>query len=171
MTQEGFLFDELSDFREELINVANKLFPEETKKFIKNQGRNLSRLAKKIAKSEVGTAKGKKKNWVDTKSYHKKFDSSSVYNTSDGSICCKAFNNSRHAHLIEKGHMNIPRGEKRATTKEGRKQQQASRKGSKHTYTEGKYIFEKAGMQYQSVFQKNCDDFLSQYFDDIGEHS
>lgn len=108
-----------------------------------------------MQKSEVGTSKGKKKDWIDTKSYHKRFDSSSVFETSKDEICCKAFNNARHAKLIENGHVNVPRGKKG----------QSNKGGSGTTFTAGKFIFKKAEMQYTNTFSSETEKFLSQYFD------
>lgn len=156
---EGFFFDELSDFKKELMLEAKELFPEETKKFIKKEGRALSKKAKNIAKQIIGTAKGIKKDWKYKTSYHAGFDSSKVF-FSNGDICCKAFNHAPHAKLIEYGHYQVPRGKKGASNKGGKP----------NGFTEGKYVFEKASTEYGQEFSKNCDEFLGQYFDDIGDH-
>lgn len=148
-------FTSLTQFKKELLDAVNKKYPKETKKFIKNQARKCSKLAKKIAKQEIGTNKGKRKDWVDTKSYHKRFDSSSVYEKGTGEICCKAFNNARHAKLIEFGHLNVPRGEGK-----NKSPRRSGKSGTSVGFTQGKFIMKKAEMQYINTFQSEAEEFL-----------
>lgn len=155
---EGFFFDELTDFKKDLLREAKSLFPKETKKFIKTEGRALSKVAKTIAKQIVGTAKKTKKNWKYKTSYHAGFDSSTVFESS-GDICCKAFNHAPHSKLIEYGHAQVPRGKKGKSNKGGQPR----------GYTEGLYVFEKAKNSFSPTFERDCNEFLGQYFDDIGD--
>ena len=62
MSQEGFLFDELSEFKQNLLRDIKENYPKETEKFIKKEATKVAKVARKIAKREVGTSKGKKKN-------------------------------------------------------------------------------------------------------------
>ena len=73
MSQDGFLFDQLSEFKQKLMRQVLRELPIETKKFIKDESRKCTKIAKKIAKKEVGTSKGKKKDWSLNESYHKNF--------------------------------------------------------------------------------------------------
>lgn len=162
--QDGFIYDELSDFRKDLLNQINNLYPKASKNFIWAEGRKLQKLQKKIAKQDVGTT-GKN----GDKSYHKKFECTKPTKNGDD-LYVKAQNTAPHAHLIEYGHMNVPRSEKPATTREGRKRQQAERiaKGT-YTYTQGKYVMKKSEMQFPKTYEEDCEKFLYKYFDDIGK--
>ena len=53
-SQEGFLFGELSDFKQRLMQDIKKEFPEETKKFIKAEAKACMKVVKKVARKEVG---------------------------------------------------------------------------------------------------------------------
>lgn len=160
-SQEGFLFGELSEFKQDLLKDIATEYPKAMKKFIKNEARKCSRVAKKIAKRDVGTAKGKKKDWVDTKSYHKKFDSSSVFNFSSGEMACKAFNNASHAKIIENGHFNVPRGEGK-----NKKPRRSGKGGSPVGFTKGQFVFKKAELEFRPQFEKDTENFIGEYFDE-----
>ena len=163
MSQEGFLFDELSEFKQNLLRDIKENYPKETEKFIKKEATKVAKVARKIAKREVGTSKGKKKNWVEAKSYHKKFKVGKTYKYSDD-LCCRAYNSSPHAHLIEYGHVNVPRGKARATTKAGREQQKNDM--SRGTgFTMGKLIFKQAELEFLSEFFDDAEKFLFEHFD------
>lgn len=161
MSQEGFLFDELSEFKQNLLREVKNVFPKETEKFIKKEASKLAKTARKIAKNDVGTAKGKKKNWIEAKSYHKKFKVGKTYKYSDD-LCCRAYNSSPHAHMIEYGHVNVPRGE-------GRKKGAGRRSGKGGQgvgFTTGKLVFKRAELEFLSEFLDDTENFLFEYFDD-----
>lgn len=164
MSQEGLIFSDLSDFKQDLLKDIATNYPKAIKKFIKQEARKCSKVAKKIAKREVGTNKGKKKDWVDTKSYHKRFDSSSVFNFSSGEYGCKAFNNARHAKIIEYGHVNVPRGEGKKN--HSKKDRRSGKGGQGHGFVAGKFIFKKAELEFKSQFEKDTEDFIGEYFDE-----
>lgn len=161
MTQEGFLFDELSEFKQNLLRDIKDVFPKETQKFLKTEASKCTKVARKIARRKVGTSKGKKKNWIDSKSYHKKFKVGKIYDYS-GDMCCRAYNSSPHAHLIEYGHVNVPRGSKRATTRKGREEQSKQSRGV--SFTEGHLIFKVAEMEFMTDFLNDTESFLFEYF-------
>ncbi len=151
MAQEsGFIFDELSEFKE-LLHNQMKIFPEESKRFLKKEARNLMKVAKSKAKELVkkGKAAGTEQD------YHKRFDTSRVFTYSDGSMGCKAFNNARHAHLIENGHKIVARGKKGCSGKGGKQ----------IGWVEGKHVFEKSEIAYKSEFHKACEEFLFGEYD------
>ena len=125
---------------------AAKVFPEEMNKFLKKEARKLSQIQVKIAKKDVGTSKGTKKNWNPDKSYHKKFKVGKIYDYS-GDKCIRAFNSSPHGHLIENGHK----------TENGK-------------FVHGKYVIAASENQFKNEFESDCDSFLNEYFDDIGNH-
>lgn len=162
MSQEGFLFDELSEFKKDLLRNIKDIFPKETEKFVKQEATKVAKVARKVAKNLVGTSKGKKKNWIESKSYHKKFKVGKPYKYSDD-LCCRAYNSSAHAHLIEYGHVNVPRGKSRATTRAGRAEQAKQNRGT--GFTAGKLVFKHAEMEFLSDFLTDTENFLFEHFD------
>lgn len=160
---EGFLFDELSEVKQDLLRSVNEIYPKETDKFIKGECRKLLKVTKNVAKSEVGTSKGIKKDWIASKSYHNNFKVGKIYDYA-GDKCCRVYNSSPHAHLIEYGHINIPRGQKRATTRAGRREQTANRKAT--SFTEGKLIFDIASFNFQPEYFNDIENFLAEYLGD-----
>ena len=161
MFEEGFLFDQLSEAKQNLLRSIAKVYPEEAGQFVKEEARKLMGVAKKVAKQEVGTSKGKKKNWKEKTSYHKGFKVGKKYDY-NGDTCCRAYNASPHGHLVEYGHLNIPRGQKRATTREGRKNDTRKASG----FTLGKYVFDIASLDFEPESKHDCEKFLMKYVDD-----
>lgn len=161
MFDEGFLFDELSDVKKDILRSISKAYPKESDKFLKDEAKKLLKVSKKVAKKEVGTSKGIKKNWDANKSYHKKFKVGKKYKY-DTDDCIRVYNSSPHAHLIEYGHRQIARGQARATTREGRKNDTRPVKG----FVLGKYVFDEAQLDFTPQFLDDCELFMFQYVDD-----
>jgi len=144
--QDGFLFDELSEFKQDIMRSIKDIFPKETKKFIKTEAKKISKVAKKIAKKEVGTSKDTKKNWEESKSYHKKFKTGKVYKYAENDYCVRAFNSAPHAHLIEYGHI------------------MADHQGKPTgTFVQPKLIYKQAEIEFMSQWLYDCEDFMTQY--------
>ena len=99
--QSGLYYGEMSDFKKNLIHQISDLFPEETKKFLKTEGKKQLKIQKQVAKQKVGTKHN------DDKSYHKKFNVTKVFEGEDKSKGIKVYNSSPHAHLIEYGQRRI----------------------------------------------------------------
>ncbi len=137
-------------------------FPKESENFIKNEAYKCLTVARKVAKKEVGTSKGKKKNWNEKKSYHKKFKVGHTYEYAND-LCCRVYNNSPHAHLIEYGHVNVPRGNARATTRAGRAEQAKQQRGT--GFTQGKLVFKLAELEFMSQYLSDAEKFMFQFFD------
>lgn len=162
--ESGFIFDSLTEAKKRLLLGANELYPKETDKFLKDEAKKLRKETKKTAKKEVGTSKGSKKNWDKKKSYHQRFKIGKIYTYSENDKCIRVFNSARHAHLVEYGHANVPRGEKRATTRQGRKEQLKTR--SVTGYTLGRYVMYLTETEFATQFMLDADDFLYQFVDD-----
>ena len=141
MSQEGFLFNELSEFKKDLMRDIKQNFPKETAKFIKIEAGKASKVAKKIGKNKVGTSKGTKKDWVESKSYHKGFKVGKTYKYGND-LCCRAYNKSPHAHLIENGHV------------------------SGTGFVKGRFVFKSAELEFTNEYIKDAEEFMFQYFDD-----
>lgn len=160
----GFLFNELSEAKQNLMRAAKEKFPEETKEFLKEQAKKLRQKARKIGKRDVGTSKNKKKNWISQKSYHQKFKIGKIYIYGESDKCIRVYNSASHGHLVEYGHVNIPRGTKRATTRKGRIEQLKNRKGTGITL--GRYVFTLAEIEHTTQFLEDANMFLYQFVDD-----
>ncbi len=163
MSQEGFLFGELSEFKQDLIRDIKENFPKEAEKFIKEEAQKCLKVARKVARKEVGTSKGKKKNWIDKKSYHKGFRVGKPYKYAND-LCCRAYNKAPHAHLIEYGHVNVPRSSKRATTRAGRAEQATQQRGT--GFTMGKLVFKIAELEFITQYLNDAEAFMYKYFDE-----
>lgn len=79
-------------------------------------------------------------------------------------MCIRAYNKSPHAHLVEYGHVNVPRSSKRATTRAGRAEQAKQKRGS--GYTLGKFVFKVAEMDFSDDYLKDADAFMYNFFKD-----
>ncbi len=145
--QDGFLFDELSEFKKDIMRSINDVFPDETKKFIKKEAQKLVKVAKKIAKRQVGTSKGEKDNWQAAKSYHNRFKAGKPYKFAENDACCRAYNGAPHAHLIEYGHV------------------QTTHDGKPLGFVEGKLIFKQAEVEFLSEYLTDCENFMMEFVD------
>jgi len=89
-----FDINELTDFGENLVKLANEKMPKESKKFIKNEANKLNRKNKSVYKSKgIGE---------ETGNLLKGFKSGKAYKF-NGAWSARAFNSSPHAHLLDKG--------------------------------------------------------------------
>ena len=158
----GFLFNQLSDLKKDIMSDIKNTFPDDAKKFIKDEAKKLLKVAKADAKREVGTSQGKKKNWDKNKSYHSKWKTGRVYKYSDNDLCCRVYNSAKHGHLVEYGHVNVPRGTKRATTVKGRQEQLKTRKTS--GYTDGAFILTFAEREFTSQWLNDAEQFMYDHF-------
>lgn len=155
------LFDSLSDVSKNIMESVNKKYPILTENFLKFEAKKLRKQAIKTAKKEVGTSKGTKKDWNKKKSYHSRFKIGKVYKYADDDTCIRVFNSAPHGHLIEYGHRQVPRGQKRATTKQGRIEQLKTQKSS--GWTDGYFIFPEAEYQFTQEFIKDAEEFLANF--------
>ena len=91
LASDGFFYDELSDYRKKLLHETADLFPDETENFLKDCAKEASKIQKRIARSDVGTSKGKKKKWTAAESYHKRFKVGKIY-LYEGARAIRAYN-------------------------------------------------------------------------------
>jgi len=134
----GFDYHELTDLKKELIQLAKDDFPRETKKFIKKEAGKLTTIAKNTAKKECLNKTG---------NYLKGFKAGKVYNFA-GDICCRAFNSSSHAHLVEYGHNMVTSRAKRNVG-----------------FVPGKYILTKSSTKFENKFEEDIEQFLENVLD------
>lgn len=146
----GFLFDELSEFKQNLIKEVQEKFPKEYEKFLKDEAKTIKKTAQKIAKKEVKqgdlhTRYNKKKQKEISTNYHKNFKIGKKYNY-DGNVCIRVFNSARHAHLIENGHVLYSHGKPVG-------------------FVLGKMVFKITEYESKTQFLNDAEKFLYEYFD------
>lgn len=122
---------QLEQFHLDLLTLANRTLPKESKKFLKTHAKKLVPICKKTAKTLV-----KKK----TGNYSRAFKAGKPY-VFNGDLSCRTFNGSPHAHLIEYGHV------------------QHSNDGEK--FVEGRHVFKKATEAYEPDYVQACEDFIA----------
>lgn len=157
---DGILYSEMTDFQKELMQQANNIFPKEYEKFLKKEGGKLSQIQKKIAQKEVGEDEsndeiivqkninlktGKTYTKIIKKDYHACFKRGKIYEV-NGSKCIRAYNSSRHGHLIEYGHKKWIRGKDTGE------------------FVSGKLVIKKAEQEFKDEFQKDAEKFLYDHF-------
>lgn len=132
---DGFDFTELADFEKKLVNLANDKMPKESKKFIKKEANKLNKKNKSAYKSKGIEEK--------TGNLIKGFKSGKAYKF-NGAWSARAFNNSPHAHLLDKGFIWKPH--KGQTGKE--------------KFIPGFNFMEDARRSFESEYFKDVDEFI-----------
>ncbi len=150
----GFLFNELSEFKQDLMREIQTLFPKETDKFLKEEANGLKKAAQKAANKNVKNGEVHfridKKGREKSTNYHKNFKIGKKYVRGD-SRCLRVFNSARHAHLIEYGHAIY------------------NKHGGPFSFTLGKYVFKEAELEFETQFKDDAEKFLFTYFDKTTE--
>lgn len=108
----GFDTKELTNYEKQLVNLAKNKMPNESKKFMKQQGNKLTKKNKKAYQSKGIDEK--------TGNLKKGFKTGKVYKF-NGSLSIRSFNSSPHAHLLDKGfvwkpHKRVAKGQKKIQT-------------------------------------------------------
>ena len=136
------MFDtrDLDNLTSDLANVSKTLKAEkETKKFLRTQGKELSKENKKQANLFQLNKK--------TGNFNKGFKKGKVYKF-QGNLTIRAFNSSPHAHLLEYGHRKV------------------TQTGDDIGFTEGYHFMEKAkklyGPKYEQEVEKFIDELLNE---------
>lgn len=126
---------DLDQFSKDLLKMANEQLPRESRKFLQKEAEKL----KKKTLNKVQSLTDNK-----TGDCYKEIKTSNVY--SDGgrnNNSIKVYVDSEEAYSIEYGY------------------RQVSEDGSESSFVEGKNIFEKTKNEFQSEFESDCDEFLS----------
>lgn len=141
--EDGFDISELQGLEQQLIQDMAKKYPQAMRKFMRKEANKVQEIAKRIAESEVKE---------DTGNYMKGFKVGK--SKLKGAYAIKAYNQSRHAHLIEDGYKQVGRGE-------DKKKGQGRRVGTKPTgnFVEGKHIYTKAHVEFKSQFESDVQNF------------
>lgn len=96
---DGFHISELTKFEKKLLSLANNEMPKQSRQFIKKEANKLNSQNKRTYKS-MGIG-------IETGNLEKGFRAGKAYKYK-GDWTARAYNNSPHAHLIDKGFMHKP---------------------------------------------------------------
>lgn len=132
-------FNGLTDLQRDLLNIAQKKLPKETKKVMRKAGSKARTYVARKARSKV-----KKK----TGNYHKKWKRGKAFENDKGETVVRVLNSSPHAHLIEDGHILIGKTGEEVGFIRGRK-----------VLDQGMQDFENSG-QYEEILSDWLDQML-----------
>jgi hypothetical protein len=135
----GFEMEGLTEFQEDLLEIAQEKLPKQTNKIMRKIGSKARTQVARLARSTVNK---------DTGMYHKRFKRGKVFKDDDGQIVVRVYNSAPHAHLIEYGH--------RQVTKDG---EEVGFTPGKHVMVQGMKKFDDSG-QFDSMLSDWLDDLL-----------
>jgi len=128
----------LDEFASELLTLAEKKMPNETRAFLQREGNKLRKLTAANARKWV-----KKK----TGNYHKAIKRGRVYKFDGSTMSIRVYGSSPHAHLNEYGH--------RLVTKDGKEV----------GFVQGKRVFERTAKAFEHEFLIDCEEFVDELLD------
>ena len=143
MRDAEFDLSDLDDLTIDLLDVANRKLPVESKRFIRNEQGKLKTRVKRKTKSKTNRKTGKLYDSVDR---------SKTYQV-DGITTGKVYNKARHAHLIEEPHRivgHLP--EKKDTGKKSRAFK----------------IMEESQKEFKPKFESDVEQWVDQMLDEKG---
>lgn len=145
---DSFNTRELTRFENELLRIAQRDMPRESRIFMNKQGRSLKKRTVAIARMNTGEKTGK---------YIKSIKKGKVY-TRNSALCVRTYSYAPHAHLIEYGHRQV------VNPSVGGKIKKGKGIGEEVGFVRGRYVFEDAAALYKGEFftetQKFIDDVL-----------
>lgn len=148
--KDGFSYegDGFDKYAQEMLDLAQRDLPQESKKFIRQEGNKLRKKTLDLAKQRV--QKGKNHKGDEAKRYHKNIKAGKVYiyKGNGGTSIRVHSSKAPHAHLIENGHRIVLGGKEVG-------------------YAEGKHVFEDAARGFEGEFVLDVDDFLDDVFSGV----
>ena len=133
---DGFDTKELNKYEKDLINLATKKMPKESKTFLREQGAKLRKKTLSIAKSRV-----KKK----TGNLFQNIKRGKVYTfKGNGGLAIRVYGGGKapHIHLLEYGH------------------RQLTKDGKEVGFVKGQHFFEDASKQFEETHYQDVQEFL-----------
>ncbi|WP_244833375.1 HK97 gp10 family phage protein [Clostridium sp. BJN0001] len=159
---------DLDDFAKNLLDYSNSEQPKKSKKFLQKEGNKLRK--KTLSKAKSLTTK-------HTGNYYKGIKRGKVYHyKSKENNSVRVYGGSPHAHLIEYGHREVLN-----PTKEGDKAaniggnnfakavKEGKGIGTQIGFVEGLHVFEKAGKEFGSEFNKDCEDYAEDMLKELSK--
>jgi len=143
MAKDGIDFEGLTEFQQDLLEVAQQKLPRQTAKIMRKTGSRAAVHVRRVARTKVDKKTG---------TYHKRFKRGKVFKDADGQWVTRVYNSSPHAHLIEYGH--------RQVTKDGRE----------IGFTPGKHVMKEGADKFDDSreFEKMISDWLDDMLDSEG---
>lgn len=135
MSRNGLDVSELTDFGQEIVEIATKEMPKVTQSFLRSEATKLKNRAVRKAKKETKTHTG---NYINGFKSGKK-----VYPHGEYRYNIMVQNSAPHAHLIEHGHDMV------------------NRAGQKVGTVPGKHILENSAIEFENVFSKDIETKLA----------
>lgn len=152
MSSAGFDFTELMTLTG-CFNNIDEQFPKESKEFLRQQGTNLNKQTKKLAKQRVGkNGKGPDKDKPANKRYINGFKRGKVYkHNPTASFSVRVYNSRPHAHLLEYGHVQLTHD--RQTPKNGER------------FVKGFHVLRDSSSAFEPKFNAAAEEFLDDLLD------
>ncbi len=122
---------DFNGFIKDIEKLETKLTDNETKKFVRAEGKKL------LEKTDSRAKEVKRK----TGNYHESIKLGKVYKGNDGEITTRVYSGAPHAHLIEEGHALV-------------------KKGKQIGFVPGHHVFEKARKDFEEEHERAVDKFL-----------
>jgi len=143
----GDIFDihELTNYEKDLVKLANDTMPKESKKFIKKEAGKLNTKNKSAYKSKGIEEK--------TGNLLRGFKAGKAYKF-EGAWSARAYNNSPHAHLLDKGYMWKPH--KKVAKGQKNKQTGAEK------FIPGFHFMDDAAAAFEGTYYDDINDFIDQ---------
>jgi len=135
MRDDDFDLSELDDFTEQLLELAEKRMPKETRKFLQIEGNKLRKLT---------LAKGKQLVKRRSGDYFKGIKRGKFYKFEGDTASIRVYGSSPVSHLIEYGH------------------RQVTKDGKEIGFVKGRKVFEKSRMQFEGQYHRDCEDFVDE---------
>jgi len=137
----GFDIRELTQFQKELLDLATKKMPKESKQFLRKEGTKLKKLTLKTAKSKVKKKKG---------NLFKGIKRGKVYTyKGNGALSIRVFGGkpAYHAGILNDGH------------------RQVTKSGKEVGFVEGKHFFEDAAREFEETYYNDTQEFIDTLLD------
>lgn len=125
----------LEDFSKDLLKIAEKDYPKETKQFLKKQGNKLRQSVVKRAKQDVKAGSGE---------FSRGFKRGKPYKFEGDIDSVRVFNSNPHAHLLENGHEIVDRN------------------GVSHGFAKGKHTLDNTAKAFENSFVSAAEDFIDE---------
>lgn len=149
---DGFDIREFEKFAKNLLDIADKEMPKESKKFLREEGTKLKRKTLAKAKQKVKKNTGK---------YYESIKRGKVYYYKPtGSNAIRVYSAAPHGHLIEFGHRAVSGGKLSRGKKKGTGY--VVQKDGQEVFVPGKYVFESAQREFTDDFYKDAETFIDE---------
>lgn len=152
MSDDGFDLKEFDRLAQNLLDIAGKEMPKESKKLMQTE-------ANKLKRKTLATAKRKVKK--NTGNYYESIKKGRVYYYKPTeSQAIRVYSSAPHGHLIEFGHRAVSGGK----LSRGKKQGTGSvvNKDGKEVFVPGKFVFETAQREFADQFYKDVETFIDE---------